>query len=310
HAAAERYATYLSGEVYSTRLSIGTNKQWMQRTWSLFKQRRRAQQHHSQHWSATTPLAQWTAPYDMQAEGLQSQPFTPAELTRALKRLNYQTTCGPDQILPRFLQHGTAMLERCLLRLISKSFSSTQVPAAWRLARVVTIKKTTTSSTAATLKDFRPISITNIFGRIAEAMVVYRMECQLERDPTLTGCLDPHQHGFRPGRSLDEHVAYLHSSFQSHLSLGRMVAFISLDWTKAYDTVTLSILYNRLLATGIHLSLCSWIWAFLRGRLFYVEIDGKRSATRQQRQGLPQGCISSPLLWTIYLNPLIKQLSE
>ncbi|EER09000.1 hypothetical protein Pmar_PMAR009992 [Perkinsus marinus ATCC 50983] len=47
--------------------------------------------------------------------------------------------------------------------------------------------------TEATAKDFRPISVTCLFARLAESMVVYRAESQLERDDATgneTGELD------------------------------------------------------------------------------------------------------------------------
>ncbi|KAF4729342.1 hypothetical protein FOZ63_032843, partial [Perkinsus olseni] len=91
---------------------------------------------------------------------------------------------------------------------------------------------------------------------------------------------------------------------------GRIVGLVSLDWRKAYDTVTLPVLRARLLEKPIHINLSAWIWAFLNGRRFFVEVQHSSSSTVRQHHGLPQGCILSPLLWIIYVDSLLRTLED
>ena len=75
-----------------------------------------------------------------------------------------------------------------------------------------------------------------------------------------------------------------------------------MDLTAAYNTVNhrgLLLKIARMTKSG---HLVSVIASLLQNRRFYVEIDGKRSRWRTQKNGLPQGSVLAPLLFNIYTN--------
>ena len=113
----------------------------------------------------------------------------------------------------------------------------------------------------------------------------------------------PQQAGFRPGKSCCSQVLNLTQHIEDGFELGQITcaAFID-DLRAAYDTIN----HRRLLAKLVMLTddvpLTKFIRTMLPNRRFKVELNGKQSRWRNQRNGLPQGSVLSPLLFNVYTN--------
>jgi ribonuclease P/MRP protein subunit RPP40 len=66
---------------------------------------------------------------------------------------------------------------------------------------------------------------------------------------------------------------------------------VYLDFEKAFDKVSHSLLLVKLQHNGIRGSLLKWISAFLRNRKFYVKIGSASSAMQDVVSGVPQGSV-------------------
>ena len=78
-----------------------------------------------------------------------------------------------------------------------------------------------------------------------------------------------------------------------------------LDFSAAFDTIDhkilISRLENRFGVAGIPLS---WFQSYLQSRTQYVKVNGKASASTPLQQGVPQGSVLGPLLFSLYAAPL------
>ncbi|KAK3518222.1 hypothetical protein QTP70_033927 [Hemibagrus guttatus] len=122
-------------------------------------------------------------------------------------------------------------------------------------------------STVSCLNDYRPIGLTTIVIKCFERLFKWHIKTQLPPS------LDPLQFAYCPKCSMDNAIV-----MTLHLALH---------------------LIEKLSLLGLSTSLCNWILDFLTGRPQSVQIGNCISSTTTLSTGAPQGCVLSPLLFTL-----------
>ena len=61
---------------------------------------------------------------------------------------------------------------------------------------------------------------------------------------------------------------------------------------------------------GVPLICVKWLAGFLSNRRARVRLHGALSSSKPLRQGVPQGCVLSPLLFLFFINSLAERLVE
>ncbi len=72
------------------------------------------------------------------------------------------------------------------------------------------------------------------------------------------------------------------------------------DYSSAFNTIVPATLVAKLQTLGLNRSLCSWILDFLTGRSQVVRMGNNTSSPLILNTGAPQGCVLSPLLYSLY----------
>ena len=117
---------------------------------------------------------------------------------------------------------------------------------------------------------------------------------------SLPTTLDPFQYAYRSKRSTDDAIATALHLCLTHLeNKNSYVRLLFIDFSSAFNTVIPQHLVDKLRNIGISTSLCNWILDFLTDRPQTVRAGNNSSETTIINTGVPQGCVLSPLLFTL-----------
>ena len=232
--------------------------------------------------------------------------FTMSELKNAIKKMRRKGAPGPDDIPPSFLKElGPIALEE-LLAISNLSLNLAEVPQEWMDAIIIPLLKA--SKPPSDLASYRPVSLTSCVAKVLERMVADRLYCEAESK----GWFASIQAGFRRGHSCADQILRISQAIEDGFQQREMnrSVLILLDYSKAFDTVWRERLLLSMHEKGVPLQVIRWIYGFLKNRQARVRLHEELSSSRRLNQGLPQGCVLSPLLFLFFINNLAELLMK
>ncbi len=121
--------------------------------------------------------------------------------------------------------------------------------------------------------------------------------------------LDPLQFAYRPNRSTDDAISHILHSSLTHIdsSNGNFARLLFIYYSSAFNTIKLA---SKLTDLGLNSSLCDWIQDFLTARPQVVKVGQFTSNSITLNVGAPQGCVLSPLLYSLYTHDCVSSHSS
>ncbi|KAI2647223.1 putative RNA-directed DNA polymerase from transposon BS [Labeo rohita] len=168
------------------------------------------------------------------------------------------------------------------------------VPSCFKCSTIIPVpKKPKTTG----LNDYRPVALTSVVMKSFERLVLACLK-------DITGpLLDPLQFAYRANRSVDDAANMgLHYILQDLDKPGTYARILFVDFSSAFNTIIPDILQNKLSQISVPTSICQWITSFLTDRQQLMRLGKLTSGTRTISTGAPQGCVLSPLLFSLYTN--------
>ena len=159
---------------------------------------------------------------------------------------------GPGEIHPRVLRELAEVIAEPLSIIYQRSLLAGEVPEDWRLASVTPIYKKGCREDPG---NYRPVSLTSVLGKIMEHIVVR----EITRHMRDNWGIRPSQHGFTKGRSCLTNLISFYDLVTRLVDEGKAVDVVYLDFSKAFDTVSHSILLQKLAVSGLVRYTLGWV---------------------------------------------------
>ncbi|RMC14066.1 hypothetical protein DUI87_09153 [Hirundo rustica rustica] len=176
-----------------------------------------------------------------------------------LKCLDIHKSMGPDGIHPRVMRELADELAKPLSTIYHQSWLTGEVLDDWKLANVIPIHKKDVKKDPG---NYRPVSLTSVPGKIMEQFILSTITQNLQDGQGIR----PSQHGFRRGRSFLTYLITFYDQVTRLVDAGKAVDVVYFDFSKAFDTVSHSILLDKLAARGLDRSTLCWVRNWLDGR--------------------------------------------
>uniref|UniRef100_A0A8C4DKS3 Reverse transcriptase domain-containing protein n=1 Tax=Dicentrarchus labrax TaxID=13489 RepID=A0A8C4DKS3_DICLA len=216
------------------------------------------------------------------------------DVNRLFKRQNPRKAAGPDSVSPSTLTHCADQLSPVFTDIFNTSLEICHVPACFKASTIIPVpKKARTTG----LNDYRPVALTSVVMKSFERLVLSHLKAIT--DPLL----DPLQFAYRANRSVVDAVNMaLHFTLQHLDSPGTYARILFVDFSSAFNTIIPALLQDKLSQLTVPNSTCRWITDFLSDRKQQVKLGKNVSDSQTISTGSPQGCVLSPLLFSLYTN--------
>ncbi len=240
-------------------------------------------------------------------EHLSTQPLTPPatplsptpalkisedDVRQVFRKNKRRKAPGQDSVSPACLKTCAVQLAPIFTQIFNRSLELCEVPSCFKRSTIISAPK---KSKITGLNDYRPVALTPVAMKSFERLVLAYLKAS-------TGpLLDPLQFAYRANRSVDDAVNMgLHFTLQHLDRPGTYVRILFIDFSSAFNTIIPDTLQNKLTQLSIRTSVCQWITSFLTDRQQLLRLGKLTSNTRTISTGAPQGCVLSPLLFSLY----------
>ena len=223
-----------------------------------------------------------------------------ADVSKTFRQVNIHKAAGPDGLPGRVLKACADQLGSVFTDIFNLSLTESVIPTCFKQTTIAPVPK---EAKVTCLKYYRPVALTSVAMKCFERLVMAHINTIM---PVI---LDPLQFTYRPNRTTYDVIA-IHIAL-SHLDKrNTYVRMVFIDYSSAFNTMVPTKVITKLRTLGLNTSLCNCILDFLKGCPQVVRVGNNTSTTPILNTGAPQGCILSPLLYSLFTHKGQTQLQH
>lgn len=227
---------------------------------------------------------------------------TAEDLFRCVKGMKRGKSPGHDGLSVEHLLYAPESIFYRIAQLFNACIDHSYLPNDFMRTIVVPITKNRTGDVSS-ITNYRPISLATIFSKLFEHIIITHLN---ENNFPLSHA----QFGFRKGLSTDLAIFALKNTVYKYIQRNTSVYACFLDLSRAFDTINYNILWNKLRTSKVPSKIIDMLEYWYANQRNQVRWNNTMSETYRLTSGVRQGGLTSPILFNIYINGLIEELSS
>ena len=225
------------------------------------------------------------------------QPFTKEEIESCISKFKSKASSTSSPLSPHSLKLISPSLIPLLQTIFNHALSTSNFPNSWSESSFFFLHKKGLRSNPS---NYRSIAVENPFLKTFMSLLNIRMTSFAETE----NLLPDYQFGFRSSRNCLSAAALLHEIASNQIKNKKKLYTAFIDFTKAFDKIDRSILFQKLQILGFPTKICKLLHSLLPNIKFQIRHNSLLSPKFYTEVGTPQGDPLSPLLFSLFISDL------
>ena len=234
--------------------------------------------------------------------------ITKEEVELCIKKLKNNKSSGSDQILNEYLKASTDKMLTTYTLFFNIILKTGKIPDDWAIGTICPIYKG--KGDPLNSDNYRGITILSCMSKLFTSILNKRINSFLETNKLL----GLEQAGFRTSCSTIDHIFSLHFLIDLYLQRKKRIFCSFIDYSKAFDRINRSILWEKLLKCNISGNILSVIQdMYSKAKSYVKSFDNPSTHCKNyftSNIGVRQGENLSPILFSLFLNDLKEYLAK
>jgi hypothetical protein len=227
--------------------------------------------------------------------------FSAEDVCKGIKNLKANKSDGEHLFMSDHLINGGAALHAALSCLFNCILSHGFVPSVLLASVMISIPKNRKASLCNS-SNYRSIALSSSICKLIDVIVLSKCSHALKTSEL--------QFGFKSDHSPVLCTAILKEVVQHYVNRKSNVYALFLDASKAFDKVHFGKLFKLLLRRNLNPLIARMLFYMYRNQSARVKWNGSRSESFSMLNGVKQGGVLSPVLFTIYFDELLSILKN